>query len=859
MKRVSVLVASSVLFAVSGSSVEAAQVASRDGCVNLRSQPSINAGVIRCLPPGTNLEPYRSPGSGRFTWQKEGDRVWYYTSVPGTSEKGWIMPVCTDINGSNQGTCTDIGSVAPLAKPQQPQAVAQAEQQEEFLKNPSWKVVPGAAVGKNPADTLMNLNSLNRNGNQVTFDIIGYQGSYNRLEGNCSDRQVRFLRRGIYRGLRSGISEKGALDLYVNYRSATEKEASEANEFHRKILDFACKQSQTQVASSPAKGSTQAVGNYQCQKIQGGSSAIGNPIQKATLEPRSGGYTLKFTEMVQGQPIENVWELDNRLLIGNVRFYNPDDNTTPVKIQPTGEFSKTFMASSEDKCTWTGTLQFVGNAQAQLFTGASAQAQKPAQPASSTAKIAEGVYWVGATGMGVRVRNGQYQRYDEGGESPWKPISELTAIKDGVVKAGDTYWCLSTLPQPQNSRSSVCSANGWTPSPSVASKPSLSVSPMKPSTSVIPSAPTNSPTQAAPAPTPSSSADQLAPTPQRSSPPTQPPSNQSPSQLPQSSESQRLIDPTSPSATPKPSSPPSPKSPKTEQPQPPSQTENPSPQPPSQTENLPKQPTTPNPILPVTQPAQWLGGAPGDGGKYFPNARSACQTLTRGRKLEALVAKHDDINRFVSVQCDVEGLETKFSEETQPFCPPGYHYKGEIDGVCILVNAEIQEKMCSKKNDEVVAELQKENILPRRQADIGKAVGHRLVQGLVNRATRLGPLGSLIPAPDTLKKQNIAGRYSVECMVQVENYLLEEFKKAWENLDKAFRDQYGYTPQDDKFLEWVQNTSNTDIPTRMDQKAVRQDYEFQVNREKKFQENMIQQLRSFRDIWVRPLQDLREA
>lgn len=613
MKRVSILVASSVLLAFSGSSVEAAKVTSRDGCVNLRSQPSMNAEVIRCLPSGTNLEPYRSPGSGRFTWQKEGDRVWYYTSVPGMSEKGWIMPDCTDINGINKGACTDTDAATPLAKPQ---AVAQAEQQEEVLKNPSWKVVPGAAVGKNPADTLMNLNSLNRNGNTVTFDIIGYQGFYNRLEGNCSDRRVRFLRRGINRGLRSGISEKGALDLYVNYRSVTGEEASGVNEFHRKILDFACKQSQTQVASSPAKGSTQAVGNYKCQKIQGGSSALGNPIQRATLEPRTGGYTLRFTEMVQGQPIENVWDLDNRLLIENVRFDNPDDNTTPVKIQPSGEFSKTFMASSQDKCTWTGTLQFVDNAQAQLFPGSSTLAQKLAQPASSTGKITEGRYWVGLTGMVIEVKGQQYQFRDEETTTTWKPISELTYIKDGVfkAKAGETYWCLSNS-FPQQNRSSVCSANGWTASSSVASKPAAN----NPSTSNPPFI--SSPIQIVPAP-------KTAP----------------------------VVSP-APSPTPSPTPSPQPK-PSSDKPAPPS----------------------PNArvidLRPLTVPAAWSGGAPGQGNQPFPDASSACRSFTSN--LSHVSLKLTDNQIVYAAECHAPGGFNL----TFVHCPDQYGYTGGESGVC---------------------------------------------------------------------------------------------------------------------------------------------------------------------------------
>jgi hypothetical protein len=389
MKRVSVLVVSSVLLAFSGSAGEAAQVESRNGCVNLRSQPSINSEVIRCLPSGTNLEPYRSPGSGRFTWQKEGDRVWYYTSVPGTSEKGWIMPVCTDINGTNQGSCTDTGLAAPLAKPQQPQTVAQSERIEEVLKNPSWKAIPGAAIGRPSrgfVDTLINTNSIDRQGNKITFDLTGRQSFYHRVQGDCSTRQVRLLRGGTY----------GA-DNKVYYRLLNEEDNNGVIEstrnLHRTALDFACKQSDTQIARSPAAPTTVAtsagpVGSAECSGIRG-DNANTRPIQEATLEALGRGYTLRFMEIKQGQQIETVWQLDRGLIIEEAKTgkdgrWNlvPYNRQPPVTIEPTGKFSISMMVSSRSACKFAGTLQFKGNTQAQLFPGSSTQATNLSVPSS---------------------------------------------------------------------------------------------------------------------------------------------------------------------------------------------------------------------------------------------------------------------------------------------------------------------------------------------------------------------------------------------------------------------------------------------------------------------------------------------
>ncbi len=60
--------------------------------------------------------------------------------------------------------------------------------------------------------------------------------------------------------------------------------------------------------------------------------------------------------------------------------------------------------------------------------------------------------------MVIDVKGQKYQFRDEETQTAWKPISELTDIKDGVFKAGQTYWCLSTTPHP---RMAVCTEKGW--------------------------------------------------------------------------------------------------------------------------------------------------------------------------------------------------------------------------------------------------------------------------------------------------------------------------------------------------------------------------------------------------------------
>ncbi|MEB3292659.1 MAG: SH3 domain-containing protein [Synechococcales bacterium] len=75
-------------------------------------------------------------------------------------------------------------------------------------------------------------------------------------------------------------------------------------------------------------------------------------------------------------------------------------------------------------------------------------------------RITEGVYIVGATDMVLEVKGQKYQYRDEQGANPWKPISELTFIQDGVIQGLGYYWCLPNEAQ-RNSRRAYCSSNGW--------------------------------------------------------------------------------------------------------------------------------------------------------------------------------------------------------------------------------------------------------------------------------------------------------------------------------------------------------------------------------------------------------------
>ena len=73
--------------------------------------------------------------------------------------------------------------------------------QVERLNNPNWQTIPGAEVGRHPAETLMDINGIVRDGNTVTFDVTGYRGFYYRMAGDCETDQVILTRRGRSEGI----------------------------------------------------------------------------------------------------------------------------------------------------------------------------------------------------------------------------------------------------------------------------------------------------------------------------------------------------------------------------------------------------------------------------------------------------------------------------------------------------------------------------------------------------------------------------------------------------------------------------------------------------------------------------------
>ncbi|MBD2576751.1 hypothetical protein H6G50_03545 [Oscillatoria sp. FACHB-1406] len=78
---------------------------------------------------------------------------------------------------------------------------------------------------------------------------------------------------------------------------------------------------------------------------------------------------------------------------------------------------------------------------------------------SSSRQIAEGLYWIGTTGLGLEVSRDRFRYYDEEGYKEWRDVRGLTSIKEGVIFDGENYWCWSQL-VPQG-RVGSCTAQGW--------------------------------------------------------------------------------------------------------------------------------------------------------------------------------------------------------------------------------------------------------------------------------------------------------------------------------------------------------------------------------------------------------------
>jgi hypothetical protein len=99
------------------------------------------------------------------------------------------------------------------------------------LSNPNWQDVINTEVGQHPAETLMDLNGIVRDEDAVTFDVMGYRGTYYRMVGHCQTRQVAVIRRGLSQSIQQFSYEE------------VQPNPAESLDWHRQLLAFACQNS----------------------------------------------------------------------------------------------------------------------------------------------------------------------------------------------------------------------------------------------------------------------------------------------------------------------------------------------------------------------------------------------------------------------------------------------------------------------------------------------------------------------------------------------------------------------------------------------------------------------------------------
>ena len=102
------------------------------------------------------------------------------------------------------------------------------------LKNPLWKEIPGTKSNLNPHysdPASINLNSVIRDGDIITYDLVNTDSGYTRIETNCKSRQSRSIRQGFFES-----------SSRVNFISKKDSWSLSEGSIQKKITLFVCKQ-----------------------------------------------------------------------------------------------------------------------------------------------------------------------------------------------------------------------------------------------------------------------------------------------------------------------------------------------------------------------------------------------------------------------------------------------------------------------------------------------------------------------------------------------------------------------------------------------------------------------------------------
>lgn len=111
-------------------------------------------------------------------------------------------------------------------------------------------------------------------------------------------------------------------------------------------------------------------------------------------------------------------------------------NNQPVNGSTTPVNSTTSQTS--DRSTKSSTNQSIASTVSETNAETAVAQTRPTDQKQETAFL-DGRYWVGHTGQGLQIEGDRYRYDDERGAKPWRSITELQAIKEGVIYDGNAY------------------------------------------------------------------------------------------------------------------------------------------------------------------------------------------------------------------------------------------------------------------------------------------------------------------------------------------------------------------------------------------------------------------------------------
>jgi hypothetical protein len=207
----------------------------------------------------------------------------------------------------------------------------------------------------------------------------------------------------------------------------------------------------------------------------------GIALRNAAQQSESLAKVLASWTQLQGQSItiSNV----NALCLGQVCFASAGGQTLLIDSEIDLNARERLLKCTLFGCPATikGIISSVGDKPLLLtssitFVDETQYNSQPPETARSSNQIADGKYsvWQGYSGFFIEVKGDQYRHFygddlERGNISNWKPVSELQAVRDGVIYYKNQYLCsdkapkLDEAPNPRRARQGFfCVSEGIT-------------------------------------------------------------------------------------------------------------------------------------------------------------------------------------------------------------------------------------------------------------------------------------------------------------------------------------------------------------------------------------------------------------